>query len=144
MTAPAASAPPRRRPLGVTIAGYLGVIEGFLTIAIGIFVLIDNDDAALQEKSELTSSELIANGIIAILIGLIIIGLALALFQGSEVVRFLYGVFALFHLGYSVYALIALHGEQRLIAAFSSAISVFILWALFVDKEAQEYFGSRY
>jgi hypothetical protein len=138
------TAPMKHRPLGVTIAGYLGVIEGFLTIAIGIFVLIDNDDAALQEKSELTSSELIANGIIAILIGLFIIGLALALFQGSEVVRFLYGVFALFHLGYAVYALIALHGEQRLIAAFSSAISVFILWALFVDKDAQEYFGSRY
>jgi hypothetical protein len=138
------TAPMKHRPLGVTIAGYLGVIEGFLTIAIGIFVLIDNDDAALQEKSELTSSELIANGIIAILIGLFIIGLALALFQGSEVVRFLYGVFALFHLGYAVYALIALHGEQRLIAAFSSAISVFILWALFVDKDAQEYFGSKY
>jgi hypothetical protein len=138
------TAPTGRRPLGVTIAAYLGLLEGVLTIAIGIFVLIDNDETSLQEKSELTSSELIANGIIAILIGLIIMGLALALLEGSEVVRFLYGVFALLHLGYAVYALIALHGEQRLIAAFSAAISAFILWALFVDKDAQEYFGSRY
>jgi hypothetical protein len=133
-----------RRPLGVTIAGYLGFLEGLLTIAIGIFVLIDNDEASLQEKSELTSSELIITGIIAILIGLIIMGLALALLQGSEVVRFLYGVFALFHLGFAVHALIALEGEQRLLAAFSAVVSLFILWALFIDKEAQEYFGSRY
>jgi len=138
------TAPTARRPLGVTIAAYLGVLEAVLTIAIGIFVLIDNDEPSLQEKSELTSNQLIANGIIAILIGLIFMGLALALMQGSEVVRYLYGVFALLHLGYSVYALIALHGEQRMIAAFSAAISAFILWALFADKEAQEYFGSRF
>lgn len=128
------------RPGGVTLLMVLGVINGLIGIGAGVFLMLDNDDAELQELTNLSSSQLTSAGIGSIVGGAIILVCAVALGGGSSFVRWLYGIITMFNVGFGIWGLFALHGEQQLTAAFTTAFGLMILWILFGTERTDRFF----
>ncbi len=136
------NAPSVRRPFGIAVLEILGVINGVVSIAGGIFVLVGREDGDLLRQSDMTSTELLAVGVAAIVIGTFVLLLSVALGRGSEFARVLFAVFAVLNLGSGLYALVALHSEQRFAGAWTVALSSIVLMILF-SHHAHEYYEKR-
>lgn len=128
------------RPGGITLLMILGVINGILGIGAGLFLLLDSNDADLQGVTNLSSSQLTGAGIGSMISGAIILVAALALGGGSSLIRWVYGIITMFNVGFGVWGLFALHGEQQLTAAFSTAFGLMILWILFGTERTDQFF----
>lgn len=130
------------RPGGITLLMILGVIQGLGAIAGGLFLLLDNDDAALQEQVNMSSNQLSATGVGLVVGGIIGLLLALALGRGSSIVRWLYGIVAIFNVSFAVWGVFALHGEQQLSAGFTLVFGLIILWILFGSERTDRFFAA--
>ena len=131
------------RPGGVTLLMVLGVINGIVGIGSGLFLMLDRDDAELQDLTNLTSSQLTAAGIGSIVAGAIILVAALALGGGSSLVRWVYGIITMVNVSFGVWGLFALHGEQQMTAAFTTAFGLMILWILFGTERTDQFFNQN-
>lgn len=140
-----------RRPASVTFLSVLGVIQGLVAIALGIFVIADrNDTEFLRHINEtdaladhqVTPDQLLTWGLIIVVAGALSALLAIALLNGSNFVRWLFGIGAVINVGGGLYGLIALHGEQRMTGAWGVVVGVVVLWILFGNREANEFFES--
>lgn len=132
-----------RRPFGITVLVALGVVQGVFAILAGLFLVLDRDDARLRDVSTLTEGGLLWIGLFIIALGVITVLLALALGRGSEIVRIFLGVLTALHLGSGLWALVALHGEQRWAAAYSVVISAVILYILFGSERSEAFFEAN-
>jgi hypothetical protein len=130
------------RPGGITLLMILGVIQGVIGIAGGIFLILDKDDQTLRDEVNLTSNTLVASGIGLLVAGAIIMLLALRLGSGSNIVRWLYGIVTIVNVGFGVWGLFSLHGEQQMSAAFSTVFGLIVLWILFGSERTDEFFAS--
>jgi hypothetical protein len=130
------------RPGGITLLMILGVIQGVIGIAGGIFLILDKDDQTLRDEVNLTSNTLVASGIGLLVAGVIILLLALRLGSGSNLVRWLYGIVTIVNVGFGVWGLFSLHGEQQMSAAFSTVFGLIVLWILFGSERTDEFFAS--
>ncbi len=131
------------RPGGVTLLMVLGVINGIIGIGAGLFLMLDNNDAELQELTNMTSSQLSGAGIGNIVVGAILLVAALALGGGSSLIRWVYGIITMFSVAFGIWGLFALHGEQQLTAAFTTAFSLIILWILFGSERTDQFFAQN-
>jgi hypothetical protein len=129
------------RPFGITLLMALGVIGGFFSAVTGIFMILDRNDNDLQQQGFHTANQLVALGGFMILIGLVQLMLALALGGGSNGVRILFAIIAVLNLAGGVWALVALHSEQRAAGAGAAAYAVIVLYLLF-NHRAEEFFES--
>lgn len=129
-----------RRPGGITLLMVLGIINGVVSIAGGLFLMLDSDDADLQDLTNLSSSQLSSAGVGAIVGGAIVLVCAIALGGGSSLVRWLYGIVVMFNVAFGVWGVFALHGEQQLSAAFGLAFGLIILWILFGSERTDRFF----
>ena len=139
-----------RRPLFVTFLTVIGVIQGLVGIGLGIFLVLDrSDDDLLKEinKAEsldghqLTSDHLLTFGIIAIVFGVLLIGLALMLSNGSNIVRWLIVLISAGNVAVGLHSLVALHGEQQLSGAMTLVFGLLIIWLLVANDESKEFFA---
>lgn len=130
------------RPGGVTLLVVLGVIQGIGSVLTGLLVLLDRHDAILQSDTRLSDDKLTATGVVLILIGALYILLSIMLSKGSSLVRWIYGILAMFNVSAAVWGLLALRGEQQLGAAISLVFGVIILWILFGTERSDRFFGS--
>jgi hypothetical protein len=130
------------RPGGVTLLVVLGVIQGIGSALTGLFILLDQNDATLQSDTRLSDNQLTATGVVLILIGALYILLSIMLSRGSSLVRWIYGILAMFNVSAAVWGLLALRGEQQLGAAVSLVFGVIVLWILFGTERSDRFFGS--
>lgn len=133
---------PAPRPWEVTLLVILGYIGGAFNIATGIFVMVGFDDDELLAVSVHSEGELIAIGLLAVLLGLVQIVLANMLGKGSNAVRVLYAVVASLNLAIGLWATIALHGEQRATGIGAAVLALFVLWLLF-NRKSEEFFETN-
>jgi hypothetical protein len=144
----------RRRLLdqlgGVVVARFLHrrVVERHDSIgrdeivtAVGLVLVLDKSDENLINESGMTESTLLGTGIGIMLVGVVIILLSLALRNGSNIVRWLFGIVMMFHVAGGIRGVFALHGEQQLSAAFSTVFGLIILWILFGSERSDEFFA---
>ena len=66
--------------------------------------------------------------------------LSLALRNGSNFVRWLFGIFVMFNVAYGIWGIFALHGEQQMSAAFSAVFGLIVLWILFGNERTDSFF----
>ena len=142
MTQTSQNTPHVSRPGGVTLLVVLGVIQGIGATLTGLFVLLDQNDATLQSDTRLSDDQLTATGVVLILIGALYILLSIMLSKGSSLVRWIYGLLAMFNVSIAVWGLLALRGEQQLGAAISLVFGVIVLWILFGTERSDQFFGS--
>ena len=81
------------------------------------------------------------NRIGLIVAGTIMVVLSLALRNGSNFVRWLFGIFVMLNVAYGIWGIFALHGEQQLSAAFTTMFGLIILWILFGSERSDEFFA---
>ena len=128
------------RPGGITLLMVLGVINGIVSIAAGIFLMLDSEDDSLRELTNMSSSQITSTGIASIVGGAIVLVCAIALGGGSSFVRWLYGIIVMFNVAFGIWGLFALHGEQQLTAALTTAFGMMILWILFGTERTDRFF----
>lgn len=121
----------------------LGVIQGISEILLGLFVILDRDDLRLLDRSALTEGNLLAIGLFVAALGVVVILLALALGRGSEIVRLLFGAVAAMNVGSSLWATIALHGEQRWAGLYGVVVGLVVLYILYGSERSEEFFATR-
>ncbi len=129
------------RPFGITLLMIFGFLAGALNIAGGIFLILDRNDPALILQSFHSSSQLLSAGIVSVVIGTVQMLFASALGHANNIVRMIYAVIASFNLAVGLWAMIALHSEQRAAGVLAVVFSSLILYFLFNSK-ADKYFDS--
>jgi hypothetical protein len=134
---------PMRRPIGVTFIGVIGAIMGILHILGGVLVIIDRDDARLLHDSGMTQDQLLAAGIGAAIIGILVLMLAMALLGGSPFARLVFAFFVVLQVAGGVYALVAYNGEQQATGAVSLVLGLFVLFLLYGSEADREFFHGR-
>lgn len=130
------------RPGGITLLMVLGVIQGLLSAGFGVFLVLDRDDADLQEVVSMTSAQLSGTGVGLIVAGTILLLLAVALGRGSSIVRWLFGIVTMLNVGFGIWGLFSLHGEQQLTAALQVVWGLIILWILFGSERTDRFFAN--
>lgn len=128
------------RPGGITLLAVLGIIQGFVAIGSGVFVILDRDDEELQSVSNASSSELLAAGIGAVIGGCLIVLFAALLARGSSFVRWAFGIVTMINVSFAVWGLFALHGQQQITAAFTLVFGLIVLWILFGSERTDRFF----
>lgn len=128
------------RPIGVTVLVWLGVAQGLLLVGLGGLLAAVRGDQALQTALEADEAVILAAGALLAVLGLIRLGLAVALGRGSEVVRSLFGAIAMAQAGGAVYSLIALR-DVRVAVVWPFVLAVVELYLLYGTDRAQEYFA---
>jgi hypothetical protein len=129
------------RPGGVTLLVVLGLIQGIASLILGLVLMLDKSDENLIAESGMTENTLLGTGIGLMIAGVVIILLALALRNGSNIVRWLFGIVTIFHVAGGIWGIFALHGEQQLSAAFTTMFGLIILWILFGSERSDEFFA---
>lgn len=129
-----------QRPGGVTFIVVVAIINAIFSIAGGILIIVNNDNRRLLHESGLTKNQLAGSGWAILIVGAIGLILALALGHGSRLARFLFGIWAVLQFAGGVYAVVALHGQQRGTGAVSAAIGVIVLYLLYGSEKDREYF----
>ena len=129
------------RPGGITLLVVLGLIQGIAALIGGLVLILDKDDENLIAESAMSENQLLGTGIGLLSFGVIMIALSLALRNGSNFVRWLFGIVTMFNVAWGIWGIFALHGEQQLSAAFTVLFGVIILWILFGSERTDEFFA---
>lgn len=130
------------RPVGVTILVVLLWISALLTIAGGLFLSFENDDAQLIIHLGASSDTILGIGIGAIVIGAITAIVAWALGNASNFARWLVGFIAILHIAGDVYSFVALDGVTRGSAVADAFLALVVLYFLFGERGSEEFFTS--
>lgn len=130
-----------KRPGLVTFIGVIMLIQATLTIVGGVVVLAMNTQKRILDETGLTSSELVTQGIVSLVIGVIVLLVALALLGGSRIARTIIVVVQVLDVAFAAWSIFAHHTGGFIAAAVVQiAISVFVIWALYNEK-SEEYFS---
>lgn len=128
-----------RRPVGITVLKWLGVLQGLLLAVGGLFVAL-RDAPEMAAALETEAAGVTAVGVVLVVVGLVRLALAVALGRGSELVRSLFGVTATLQAGGAVYSLVALR-DVRFATVWALAFAVLELWLLYGTDRTQEFFA---
>lgn len=131
---------PIRRPVGVTILMWLGVAQGLLLLGFGGLLVAVRSDREVQTLLEADEMGVVGVGVVLVVVGLVRLGLAIALGRGSEVVRSMFGAVAMVQAGAAVYSLVALR-DMRVAVAWPFALAVVELHLLYGSDRAQQFFA---
>jgi hypothetical protein len=130
-----------RRPGGVTLLVVLGIINGIGGIIAGLVLVLDRDDAKLIDRASMSKDQLLWTGILVMIAGAVMVLLSIGLRQGSNIVRWLFGIVAMMSVATGVWGIFGLHGEQQLSSAFQAVFGIVILWILFGSERTDEFFA---
>jgi hypothetical protein len=129
------------RPGGVTLLVVLGLIQGVASLILGLVLILDKSDENLMNQSGMTENTLLGTGIGMMIVGAVMILLSLGLRNGSNFVRWLFGIVAMLNVAGGIWGIFALHGEQQLSSAFTAMFGLIILWILFGTERSDEFFA---
>ena len=138
-TAPREPVQSTQRPWEITLLVVLGYIGGFFNVLTGILIMLDRDDEVLQIATIHSENQLIAFGLVVAVIGAAQVFLANMLGKGSQLVRVFYAVIAVLNLAGGIWAMVALHSEQRASGVVAAVVSLIVLWLLF-NQKSEDFF----
>lgn len=124
----------RERPGGITLVVVLAYIGFIFEIVAGILVVIEADELRQQIRSGMTEDQLVAAGIIMVVIGVIGILLTGALARGSNIVRILFGVWVAFQVAGGLYVMLSHDGARRGSGVVSVVFGIVVLYLLFNER----------
>ena len=131
-----------KRPGTVTFVGVLLAIGAVLNAAIGIALIIEKDVEALQDIFGVTDPNvMVTTGVVELIIAGLLALVAWAIFSGANWARWAVAIVLGIRVAVAGWWLIThLDGGIHWNAILSIAFAVFILWALFGNKESSDYF----
>ena len=129
----------KRRPGGVTFIVVLAYIAAIFQVLAGILVIIDADQLREQLSSGMTEDQLLAAGIVMVVIGVVGILLTGALARGSNVVRILFAVWIAFQVAGGLYAMVSHTGNQSGAGIVPVVFGIIVLFMLF-NQSAHDFF----
>ena len=137
------------RPLIITVLSVMGLLQGVISLLLGVFVVAERNDAdflqQINDSSEIgdhhiTSDTLLTFGVIAIAVGAIVIVLAMLLARGSNAVRWAFVALSAVNAAGGLYAVVEYEGSQRMTGAYTLGFSLIILWILLGNKRVDDFF----
>ncbi|MBM3659657.1 MAG: hypothetical protein FJW95_09160 [Actinobacteria bacterium] len=128
------------RPGGITFVVVLAYIGFIFEILAGILIMIEADEVSQQLRSGMTEDQMMAAGIVTVVIGVIGVLLTGALARGSNVVRILFGVWVAFQVAGGLYAMLSHDGVRRGAGIVPVVFGIVILYLLF-NQRAHDYFA---
>lgn len=133
----------RRRPFGVSVLVFLVWLQALLQIAGGVLLIFVRDDGDVLSETSLTSDELLALAIGLIIVGLITALVASALGHGSNFARWLVAILTVLNLGGGIYQLTSVNGQNEISAIASIVVALVVLYILFAERGSREFFTGR-
>ncbi len=130
-----------RRPFGVTLIAVLTWISGALGILGGVVLILAREDAGLHRELQVSSSTIVAIGVVYIVVGLITILVAGGLLRGSGFARGLVTLLMILQLLGGFYALLKLPGNVG--SEWASIIVAVIVLLLLFSPQANAFFRRR-
>lgn len=133
----------RRRPFGVSVLVVLVWLQALLQIGGGVLLIFVRNDGDVLSETSLTSDELLAVAIGLIIVGLITALVASALGHGSNFARWLVAILTLLNLGGGIYQLTSVNGQNEISAIASIVVALVVLYILFAERGSREFFTGR-
>jgi hypothetical protein len=110
---------------------------------VGIVMLIERDEASFQATTGQSADELLVIGLVQFVIAFLLFVVASSLLWGAPWARLVVAIVLGLQLVVSTYALIAHEGGGlQWNAIIQAGFALFILWVLYGNAQAQEYFAS--
>lgn len=133
------------RPGVVTFVAVIAYIQAALALIAGISLLIWRSDIAdyleRQGAEHLTSGQLLGAAIGEFVVAVLLFLVAGGLMRGAKGWRIFVVVIQAIAMAFAVYVLVAHHaGGYTYRAVFTLIVGVFVIWALYGNKESEEYF----
>ena len=131
-----------KRPGTVTFVGVLLAIGAVLNAAVGIALIVEKDVTALQDVFGVSDPNvMVTTGVVELIIAGLLALVAWAIFSGANWARWAVAVVIGIRVAVAGWWLIThLDGGIHWNAIISIAFGIFILWALFGNKESSDYF----
>lgn len=133
---------PRRRPGGVTLVVVLAILNGLLSIAGGIILILTRNSSEVERAAKAGATTLLVLGIVVLVIGLVYLAVASGLANGNDGSRLITNVFTVLSLLVSIWAAWQSTGSAQIQAVSSGLMAIVILVALNSAK-AKAFFASR-
>lgn len=133
---------PTRRPGGVTLVVVLAVLNGLLSIAGGIILILTRNSVEVERAAKAGPTALLVLGVVVIVIGLVCLAVASGLANGNDGSRLITNVFTVLSLLASIWAAWQSTGQAQIQAVGSGLMALVILLAL-NSAQAKAFFASR-
>ena len=133
------------RPGVVTFVAVIAYIQSFLAAVAAVSLLIWRDDIGdfleSQGAGHFNNNQLLSTAIGEIVVAVLLFLVAGGLMRGSKNWRIFVVIVEAIAMALAVYALIAHHtGGYTYRAVFTLGIGIFVIWALYGNKESQDFF----
>jgi hypothetical protein len=134
-------APGRSRPpFAILLVAVLGVALGVIAALYGISLVVDRDDAGVRESTGMTSGQLLAYGIGAIAIGVVVAWLSVSLARGSRSARWYVGLLVFALLWHGVVIVFGWYDVSPWEGVASIVVALAALYLLFGAPGSREYY----
>lgn len=131
-----------RRPGVITFIGVVLYIQAAIAAMLAIFLFFERNSTNIQGVTGQSGSALLGLAIGEAIMALILAVVAGALMSGAVWARFAVALVQGLRLVFSIWAMIAhIGGGFQWNAIITAGIALFVLWALYGNKESDEYFA---
>lgn len=131
----------RKRPGVVTFVGVLLLIGAALNAVVGLALIVERNVGELQDIYGTDGDGLLTTGITELIVAALLLLVGLAIFSGSNWSRIAVAIVLVIRVAVLGWWLIThLGGGLQWNAIINVGLALFILWALYGNKESQEYF----
>lgn len=130
------------RPIGVAIVGWVTIIQGIFSLAAGIGLFIERNNAELIEHIGVSSGTIGGYAWAAIIWGALALIVGWSLLQGAGWARLLVAIAQVAHVAGGVYVLFAWSGQHRYEGIGQIVVGLVVLFLLF-NPRADQYYASR-
>lgn len=128
-----------KRPGVVTFIGVIIYISAFLSLVAGLIFLIFNGESTIQAQVGQGSDFLVWTGIVDLVIAAITFVVARGVMAGANWSRIFVVVVQAIRMAVAVASMVVL--EDVFYAVFTLLIGAFVVWALYGNERANEYFS---
>lgn len=128
------------RPVGVSILSVVLMIGGVLDIIAGGLLFLERNDEKLLFRNDATPEELAAFALMTIIVGIIVIGLAAALRNGSNFARYVIAFVALVRIFALLFTVASWAKGDWFDPLVSAVVYTAVAAYLLIDKNAQDFF----
>lgn len=132
----------RHRPFEVTLLVVFGYLGGLLMLVLGFGMLFMRDDVRAVRDAGVSRDFVGVLGVVLIGAGVVKILLTWMLGRGSEVVRVLFAILAVFSLASGLWTMVALHSEHVATGAGQVITGLLVLYLL-LNHRSSDWFEHR-
>jgi hypothetical protein len=129
-----------KRPGVITFIGVVMLLQAALGGVAGVVLIALQSNDSVLEATAATKSELVVQGVVALIVALIQLLVGLGILGGSRIARGIVAFVSILTVMAATLAMFTHHtGAFLYSGVLSIGISVFVLWALFNEKSDEYY-----